>query len=114
MGFLKQDDGSDDLFVHRSDLVDGDWLAVGSQVTYDVGMDPKRGKPIAKNCAGASSGKGGGGRFPVASTWSPGWARSPNGEGEREDVGSRAIEITAGGGLCSGRSVLCAQCRRLF
>lgn len=59
MGFITPADGRDDVFVHRSNLVDGDSLVVGAQVIFELGFDAQKGKPIAKACAGAVPGQGG-------------------------------------------------------
>ena len=48
MGFITPADGSPDVFVHRSNLVDGDSLMVGAEVIFESGLDPQKGKPIAK------------------------------------------------------------------
>lgn len=56
MGFITPADGSADVFVHRSNLVDGDALIVGAPVVFEAGFDPQKGKPIAKVCAGATQG----------------------------------------------------------
>ena len=48
MGFITPSDGSPDVFVHRSCLIDGDALMVGSEVFFESGFDPQKGKPIAK------------------------------------------------------------------
>eukprot|EP00429_Kryptoperidinium_foliaceum_P075699 CAMPEP_0176207278 /NCGR_PEP_ID=MMETSP0121_2-20121125/12534_1 /TAXON_ID=160619 /ORGANISM="Kryptoperidinium foliaceum, Strain CCMP 1326" /LENGTH=495 /DNA_ID=CAMNT_0017546251 /DNA_START=38 /DNA_END=1522 /DNA_ORIENTATION=+ len=63
MGFVTPDDGSPDVFVHRNDLIDGQWLQVGDPVSFEDGWDAARGKKIAKNVSGAlaSGGKGCGG-----------------------------------------------------
>lgn len=48
MGFITPADGSPDVFVHRSNLVDGDSLVVGAEVLFESGFDQQKGKPIAK------------------------------------------------------------------
>ena len=48
MGFITPADGSADVFVHRSNLIDGDALIVGAPVIFEAGFDPQKGKPIAK------------------------------------------------------------------
>ena len=48
MGFITPADGSADVFVHRSNLIDGDALIVGAPVVFEAGFDPQKGKPIAK------------------------------------------------------------------
>lgn len=65
MGFITPAEGGADLFVHRSNLVDGESLALGSQVMYQPGFDERKGKPIATMCMGAvpappGCGRGGG------------------------------------------------------
>ena len=48
-GFIVQDDGSDDLFVHHSDIKaegDGASLEEGQKVEYEIGQGPK-GRPCA-------------------------------------------------------------------
>ena len=51
MGFITPADGSADVFVHRSNLLDGDTLIVGAQVVFEAGFDAQKGKPIAKAIA---------------------------------------------------------------
>jgi len=53
MGFIGPDNGGPDLFVHRSKLLDGEVLVVGSRVTFTADVDPMKGKPIAVNVSGA-------------------------------------------------------------
>lgn len=61
MGFLTPSGGGDDVFVHRSELMDGNTLLKGCQVSYEGSWDAVKGKPIARKVYGASddgSGKG--------------------------------------------------------
>jgi len=60
MGFLTSNAGGEDIFVHRSDLSDGQWLVVGAHVTWEDGWDPGKSKKIAKNVFGAARTCGGG------------------------------------------------------
>ena len=53
MGFITPEDGSPDVFVHRSNLVDGNCLSVGAKVMFEGGWDEQKGKPIAKTVSGA-------------------------------------------------------------
>jgi cold shock CspA family protein len=53
MGFIAPSSGGQDLFVHRSNLVDGESLRVGAQVMFSPGWDSSKGKPIALTCVGA-------------------------------------------------------------
>lgn len=52
-GFIANDDGGDDLFVHHSSIVSGDArksLADGQRVRFDTAPDPKNsGKQCATN-----------------------------------------------------------------
>merc|ERR1719408_289092 len=49
-GFIRQDDGGEDMFVHRSCLVGGiEALQKGEKVRYDVTMDDSKGKMRAVN-----------------------------------------------------------------
>ena len=50
-GFIQPDDGGNDVFVHisaleRAGLSD---LAEGQKVSFEIKMDPKRGKSSAEN-----------------------------------------------------------------
>jgi len=58
-GFIVQDDGGEDLFVHRNDLADGQNLVEGDSVRYDEGYDDRKGKSNAKNVTGGTGGEGG-------------------------------------------------------
>eukprot|EP00475_Leptophrys_vorax_P009000 TRINITY_DN158_c0_g1_i1.p1 TRINITY_DN158_c0_g1~~TRINITY_DN158_c0_g1_i1.p1 ORF type:complete len:106 (-),score=33.93 TRINITY_DN158_c0_g1_i1:119-436(-) len=52
-GFISKDDGSGDVFVHFSAINSpaGEFrdLSDGQRVSFDVGMDPRTGKPRASN-----------------------------------------------------------------
>ena len=49
-GFVANDDGSGDVFVHISKLVNGrDGLHQDDRVSFDVGINPKNGKTEALN-----------------------------------------------------------------
>merc|ERR1740123_1748348 len=63
-GFITQDDGGVDLFVHRNG-VSGGGLEEGDNVRYDETYDDRSGKQRADNVSGGSGpegGKGGGGK----------------------------------------------------
>eukprot|EP00448_Togula_jolla_P000077 CAMPEP_0170607602 /NCGR_PEP_ID=MMETSP0224-20130122/21141_1 /TAXON_ID=285029 /ORGANISM="Togula jolla, Strain CCCM 725" /LENGTH=144 /DNA_ID=CAMNT_0010932777 /DNA_START=57 /DNA_END=491 /DNA_ORIENTATION=+ len=70
-GFISQDDGGMDVFVHRND-VSGGGLLDGDNVFYDEMMDNRNGKLKATNVSGGTGGdswgrgggfsKGGGGK----------------------------------------------------
>jgi len=58
-GFIKPDDGDEDLFCHRSSLQGGATsLSKGEKVRFDSEYDEKKGKSRAVNCS--SEGDGGG------------------------------------------------------
>jgi CspA family cold shock protein len=46
-GFIRPDDGSNDVFFHISALREGDEITVGKVVTFESGVDPKSGKSRA-------------------------------------------------------------------
>lgn len=46
-GFIQPDDGGIDVFFHVSALRDGDEIAKGKAVHFEVGVDPKSGKTKA-------------------------------------------------------------------
>jgi CspA family cold shock protein len=50
-GFISNDTGGDDVFVHFSDIVSSGFktLSEGQKVTFDTQRDPKNGKLKASN-----------------------------------------------------------------
>jgi CspA family cold shock protein len=46
-GFIRPDDGSNDVVFHVSALREGDEIAVGEIVKFEMGTDPKSGKSKA-------------------------------------------------------------------
>jgi CspA family cold shock protein len=48
-GFIKRDDGRDDIFVHVHDVVDEtvEILRIGDRVSFEEGLDKRRNKPEA-------------------------------------------------------------------
>lgn len=51
-GFMKPDNGSADMFVHVSDLLDGDGSVLeGDRVTFEVAFDDRKGKDHAVKVA---------------------------------------------------------------
>mmetsp|Transcript_24550 Transcript_24550/g.72841 ORF Transcript_24550/g.72841 Transcript_24550/m.72841 type:complete len:356 (+) Transcript_24550:262-1329(+) len=66
-GFIKQDDGGEDLFVHMSEVKDGQVLREGDRVEYTKAFDERKGKDRAVDVYGgceapapAAGGYGGG------------------------------------------------------
>jgi CspA family cold shock protein len=43
-GFIRPDNGDPDVFFHVSSLREGDEVAIGKEVTFETGVDPKSGK----------------------------------------------------------------------
>ena len=67
-GFIKPDEGDEDLFCHFSAIKDGEMLTEGAAVTFEVVYDEIKGKSRAEQVTGGSPradyGGGGGGRGP--------------------------------------------------
>ena len=61
-GFITPDDGTEDIFVHVKNLVNGherggrSYLNIGEKVTYDVFTDDRTRKERASKCKGDGSG----------------------------------------------------------
>ena len=51
-GFIKPSDGGEDLFVHHSQITDGQALEEGATVYYETGVDDRSGKTRATNVTG--------------------------------------------------------------
>jgi len=65
-GFIEQDTGGPDLFIHRNEVTGGGLLD-GDAVQYDESVDDRNGKPKAMNVTGGTGGEswgrpGGGGK----------------------------------------------------
>jgi CspA family cold shock protein len=43
-GFIRPDNGDPDVFFHVSSLREGEEIAIGKEVTFETGVDPKSGK----------------------------------------------------------------------
>ena len=55
-GFIVQDDGGEDIFVHRNQCSDGQNPNEGDALTYDVDWDDRKGKNHATNVTGGTGG----------------------------------------------------------
>jgi cold shock CspA family protein len=67
-GFIKPDDGGEDLFCHYSSILDGKCLKEGAQVDFVKKFDERKGKERAEEVTGGSPeedsyGGGGGGSY---------------------------------------------------
>jgi len=51
-GFIEPDGGGDDVFCHTSDIVDGQMLADGAKVEFDMVYEEAKGKYRARNVSG--------------------------------------------------------------
>ena len=51
-GFIKPDDGSEDIFCHRTSITDGDCLVEGARLAYSKGWDERKNKERAENVTG--------------------------------------------------------------
>ena len=62
-GFIKPDDGGEDIFCHSSSIKDGDSLVQGALISYVKEWDERKNKDRAEQVMGGSTsaGKGGGG-----------------------------------------------------
>jgi cold shock protein len=47
-GFIKPDSGGDDVFVHVRQVAGGEGLCVGDRVQFEMGSNPRNGKPEAQ------------------------------------------------------------------
>lgn len=65
-GFITTDDGSGDIFVHRSSLTDGSLLVAGTRVTYEVQWNQVKGKMVAAKVTGATPQAGSDGMQAIA------------------------------------------------
>ena len=55
-GFIKPNDGSDDVFCHFSSITDGNQLREGSEVSFEKVFDDRKGKYRAENVTGGIQG----------------------------------------------------------
>ena len=59
-GFIKPDDGGEDLFCHVSAIEDGNCLVEGAKVSFIKGQDERSGRDRAQNVTGGSTEEPGG------------------------------------------------------
>lgn len=93
-GFIKQDNGGEDLFVHKVDVQDGQGLLDGDRVTYEVFTDPltrltMAGRPKPKVKAAKVSGGTGGDKWGKEALIPP-IDKGQGGKGKAESVPSQA------------------------
>lgn len=79
-GFILQDDGGEDLFVHRRALLDGNLLIVGAPVAYDAVWNERKQKMLASNLTGASN--------PIQAGISSGLSAGPGRQAMIRDAGA--------------------------
>ena len=60
-GFIKPDDGSEDIFCHRTSIMDGDCLVEGARLAYTKGWDDRKNKERAENVTGGAQRSAGAG-----------------------------------------------------
>eukprot|EP00421_Protoceratium_reticulatum_P020071 CAMPEP_0168381118 /NCGR_PEP_ID=MMETSP0228-20121227/12712_1 /TAXON_ID=133427 /ORGANISM="Protoceratium reticulatum, Strain CCCM 535 (=CCMP 1889)" /LENGTH=76 /DNA_ID=CAMNT_0008394207 /DNA_START=51 /DNA_END=277 /DNA_ORIENTATION=+ len=60
-GFIRPDDGGEDVFLHRSALPQGEEINDGDALRFDVSYDEQKGKTKASNASIVGGGNGGGG-----------------------------------------------------
>ena len=63
-GFIKPDDGSEDIFCHRTSVMDGDCLVEGARLAYTKGWDDRKNKERAENVTGGAQRSAGAGAGP--------------------------------------------------
>jgi len=63
-GFIKPDDGGEDLFCHFSAIEDGNCLVEGSPVQFVKSYDDRKGKERAEQVTGGTTDRGGGAASP--------------------------------------------------
>eukprot|EP00927_Polykrikos_kofoidii_P083523 TRINITY_DN8571_c1_g2_i2.p1 TRINITY_DN8571_c1_g2~~TRINITY_DN8571_c1_g2_i2.p1 ORF type:complete len:167 (+),score=46.09 TRINITY_DN8571_c1_g2_i2:90-590(+) len=114
-GFIVQADAGEDLFVHRTQLTDGQTLMEGDAVHYDEAWDDRKGKAIAQNVTGGSGGSGsyGGGGFGGGGFGGGDFDSFGKGKGKGKkgggacftcgEMGHRASECPQGGGKSYGK-----------
>jgi len=86
-GFIKPDDGSEDIFCHRTSIMDGDCLVEGARLAYTKGWDDRKNKERAENVTGGAQRSAGAGAGPPPPGYGgsygapPGYGAPPPGYG---------------------------------
>jgi len=101
-GFIKPEDGSEDVFCHFRSITDGNCLEEGAQVTYRPDYDDRKQKYRAEDVVGgttkdqnalgggAAGGYGGGyGGAPAAAAVAPAAPTGPPADGKVRGIGQR-------------------------